>query len=134
MMMKTWLRRMVTAVMGVFVGLCSMLTLAPAGVAMATDGSVMMVLAADVETSILPDDWEIEDILKLVLNVVVYGLGVAAVLGVVIAGIMYMTARDNEAQMAAARKRLYEIAIGMIVWALMYGVLNWLIPGGLNLN
>ncbi len=87
-----------------------------------------------VDTSILPGDWDIEKILKLVLNVVVYGLGVAAVLGVVIAGIMYMTARDNEAQATAARKRLIEIAIGLVAWALMFSVLNWLIPGGLNIN
>ena len=51
-------------------------------------------MLADVETSILPGDWGIEDILNLVLNIIVYGLGVAAVLGVIIAGVMYMTARD----------------------------------------
>lgn len=87
----------------------------------------------DVETSILPSGWGVEDILKLVLNIVVYGLGAAAVLGVVIAGIMYMTARDNEAQVTKAKTRLYEVVIGLVAWALMYAVLNWLLPGGLNL-
>ena len=93
----------------------------------------LIVKLAGVDTSILPGNWGIEEILKLVLNVVVYGLGVAAVLGVVIAGIMYMTARDNETQATAARKRLIEIAIGLVAWAVMYGVLTWLIPGGLNI-
>ena len=73
-------------------------------------------------------------ILKLVLNIVVYGLGAAAVLGTVIAGIMYMTARDNESQVARAKTRLYEVVIGLVAWALMYAVLNWLLPGGLNLS
>lgn len=90
-------------------------------------------MLADVETSILPGDWGIEDILNLVLNIIVYGLGVAAVLGVIIAGVMYMTARDNEAQVARAKTRLYEVVIGLIAWALMYAVLRWLIPGGLAL-
>ena len=62
-----------------------------------------------------------------------YGLGVAAVLGVIIAGVMYMTARDNEAQVTRAKTRLYEVVIGLIAWALMYAVLRWLIPGGLAL-
>lgn len=85
-----------------------------------------------VETSVLPSDWGIDDILKLVLNIVVYGLGAAAVLGVVIAGILYMTARDNETQVATAKRRLYEIVIGLVAWAVMYAVLQWLLPGGLN--
>lgn len=86
------------------------------------------------KTSILPENWGISDILKLVLNIVVYGLGVAAVLGVIIAGILYMTARDNEAQVTKAKTRLFEVVIGLVAWAVMYAVLNWLIPGGLNLD
>lgn len=85
------------------------------------------------ETSILPNDWGIEDLLGLVLKVIVYGLGVAAVLGVVIAGVMYMTARDNEAQVTKAKTRLYEVVIGLIAWAVMFAVLNWLIPGSLDI-
>lgn len=86
-----------------------------------------------VETSVLPGDMSIEDILKLVLNILVYGLGAAAVLGVIIAGIMYMTARDNEAQVAKAKTRLFEVVIGLIAWAVMFAVLNWLVPGGVSL-
>lgn len=87
-----------------------------------------------VETSILPDDFDIDKILKLILNILVYGLGAAAVLGVIIAGIQYMTARDDVAQVARAKKRLIEIVIGLVAWALMFTVLNWLIPGGLTIS
>ena len=87
-----------------------------------------------VETSILPDTMDIQGILKLVLNILVYGLGAAAVLGVIIAGIQYMTARDDVAQVAKAKKRLIEIVIGLVAWALMFTVLNWLIPGGLSIS
>lgn len=68
-------------------------------------------------------------IVKLVARILIYGLGVAAVLGVVIAGIMYMTARDNEQQVAKAKMRLFEVVIGLIAWAVMFAVLNWLLPG-----
>lgn len=85
------------------------------------------------ETTILPNDMDIMGILKLVLNILVYGLGVAAVLGTVIAAIMYLTARDNEQQVAKAKTRLYEVVIGLVAWAVMWGLLQWLLPGGLQI-
>lgn len=87
-----------------------------------------------VETSILPSDMCIMEMLYLILKVMVYGLGVAATVGVVVAGIRYMTARDNEAQVANAKKMLLEIVIGLVAWALMWTVMNWLIPGGMSLT
>lgn len=67
-------------------------------------------------------------LLGLVVTVLLYGIGAAAVIGVVIAGILYLTARDNEAQMAKAKTRLVEVAIGLIAWALLFTLLQWLIP------
>ena len=87
-----------------------------------------------VETSILPEDFDIDKILKLILNILVYGMGAAAVFGVIIAGVQYMTARDDVAQVAKAKKRLIEIVIGLVAWALMFMVLNWLIPGGITIS
>lgn len=86
-----------------------------------------------VETSILPSSLGgkegIMELLKLVVKILFYGLGAAAVVGVVIAGIMYLTARDNEQQVTKAKTRLLEIVIGLVAWALMYTVLYFLIPG-----
>lgn len=67
-------------------------------------------------------------LLSLVVTVLLYGIGAAAVIGVVIAGILYLTARDNEAQMAKAKTRLVEVVIGLIAWALLFTLLQWLIP------
>lgn len=94
----------------------------------------MKTMAATVTTVILPDGADIEWILKLILNILVYGMGAAAVFGVVIAGIQYMTARDNPQQVAKAKTKLIEIIIGLIAWALMYTLLNWLIPGGITIS
>lgn len=81
-----------------------------------------------VETNILQDNG-IEGLLLLVVKILLYGLGAAAVIGVVVAGIMYLTARDSEAQVAKAKTRLVEVVIGLVAWAMLWTVLNWLIPG-----
>lgn len=94
---------------------------------------ILKILAAEqVKTNILPEGLDINGILKLVLNILVYGIGVAAVIGVVIAGIMYLTARDSEAQVAAAKKRLYEVVLGLVLWVAMWSLLRWLVPGGIS--
>lgn len=93
---------------------------------------LMMQLAA--RTSILPENMDIQGLLELIVKILVYGLGAAAVIGVIVAGILYLTARDNEQQVVVAKRRLYDVVIGLVAWALMWTVLNWLIPGAVSLN
>ncbi len=69
--------------------------------------------AASETTSILPANMCIMGLLLLILKIFVYGLGAAAIIGVTIAGIQYMTARDNQSQVAAAKKRLFDVTIGI---------------------
>lgn len=97
-------------------------------------GVMLWRIMADVETSILPGNMCIKELLFLVLKILVYGLGAAATIGVVIAGIQYLTARDNESQVSAAKTRLLNIVIGLVAWAVMWTVMNWLIPGGMTIN
>ena len=91
-----------------------------------------------VETSFISCDDVAEDgsalfrLLAIVLNVVTYGVGAAAVLGVVITGYQYITARDNNvAQVAKAKNRMLQIVIGLAIWIVFWGVLQFLLPGGL---
>lgn len=97
---------------------------------------LMILIAEGTQTNILDPNLDIDGLLKLILAVLVYGLGAAAVVGVIWAGILYLTARDNEQQVARAKMRLFEVAIGIAAWAEMFSVLNWLIPGfsGLGLG
>ena len=69
-------------------------------------------------------------ILNLVLQIFTYGVGIVGTLGIIISGIQYLTARDNESQLVKAKTRLFNIAIGLIAYAVMYAFLQWLIPGG----
>ncbi len=92
-----------------------------------------------VETSIIGggsycDDGEgsgVYQILNIILNVLLVGIGILGVLGIVISGIQYLTAADNEQQMATAKKRIVEVVIGLAIYAVMYVALQWLIPGGI---
>lgn len=86
---------------------------------------------ADAKTAILPSDWKIEDILNMVLAVVTTGVGIAAVGSIVFAGVMYITARDNAAQVSKAKTMIMNTIIGIIAYILMWAFLEWIIPGGI---
>lgn len=91
-------------------------------------------------TSILPPSWCTEDgagiagILNLVLNIMTAGMGILATIGLVISGIQWLTARDKEDQVVKAKSRIFNIVIGIMVWGIMWLVLQWLLPGGINLE
>ena len=103
--------------------------------------AILTAVAETVDTNIIgggevevSDGQGIYAILRLIVTILTYGLGVAATIGVVISGVMYLTAKDSPDKVAAAKKRLIEVVLGLVAWAMMAAVLNWLIPGGVNLN
>lgn len=58
------------------------------------------------------------------------GLGILAVFFLVISGIQYAAAQDNPQAVAGAKTRIYNVVIGIVIYAFMFGLLQWLIPGG----
>ncbi len=101
----------------------------------------MPVLAADddgcVETAILGEDGCVRDdgkgssvigVLELVVRIMSVGIGILAVGGIVFVGIQYLTAGGNEEQTRKAKRRLFEIVIGIVAYVLMIAIMNWLIP------
>jgi hypothetical protein len=88
-------------------------------------------------SSILPDWCDQENgggiwsILQLILTILTFGVGVAATVGLVIAGIQYLTARDNEDSVRKAKARIFNVVIGVVVWGVMWLALQWLLPGGI---
>lgn len=69
-------------------------------------------------------------ILAIVINILTYGVGIAATVGVVISGYQYMTSRDNPSAVAESKKRLVEIVIGLFAYSVLWGILQLLLPGG----
>lgn len=55
-------------------------------------------------------------------------VGVLAVIGIVYAGIKYLTAGGDVAKTTLAKKRITEIVIGLAVYMLIYAFLGWLLP------
>lgn len=70
----------------------------------------------------------VKEKLKLVidiLSIIVVAVGVMAITAV---GIIYLTAGPDVGKAVKARTRLIEIIIGLVVYALIYTILNFLIP------
>ena len=70
----------------------------------------------------------IKCVLSLVIDIMAVGVGVLGILGIVISGIQYITAGGNEQQTVKAKRRIFEVVIGLVVFALMWAVLRWLLP------
>ena len=84
----------------------------------------------DVKTSILPSEWNIWDILNYILVTMTAGVVIAAIGSVVVAGVLYSSAGSNSSQVQKAKTMITNTIIGVIAYAVMWAILEWLIPGG----
>lgn len=87
-----------------------------------------------IPTSVLTcaeSDNAIYDILILIINILTAGVGIAAVGGIVYASIIYATAMGSAEKVVKAKDMIINVIIGIVAYALMYALLNFIIPGGL---
>lgn len=70
-------------------------------------------------------------ILLLAINILTAGIGVVALGGIVYASIMYISSGGNPEQVKKAMGIISNIVIGVVAYAGMYALLNFLVPGGL---
>jgi hypothetical protein len=68
-------------------------------------------------------------VLLFVINILTAGIGVVAVAGIVYASIVYITAGGDANQTKKSMMIITNIVIGVVAYALMYALLNFLIPG-----
>ena len=71
----------------------------------------------------------IMDLLTTTVNIMSVGAAILAAVGIAFSGIQYISAGGSEEQVRKSKRRIFEIVIGMIVYALAYGLLAWLLPG-----
>lgn len=69
-------------------------------------------------------------LLKWVLTVMNALVGIAAVGGVIWAGILYTSAGDKMDQVKKSKTIIIDVVIGLMAYGLMYLALNWIVPGG----
>lgn len=67
-------------------------------------------------------------VVELVVDILSIVVGVAGVIGIVIVGIQYLTSTGNEEKTRKAKRRLFEIVIGIAAYAVGYAILKWLLP------
>ena len=72
----------------------------------------------------------LREVLWIIVDAVSIGIGILAVIGIVITGTQYLTSSGNELQATKAKRRLAEIIAGVILYVGMWSFLNWLLPGG----
>ena len=65
-----------------------------------------------------------------IVNILSVGIGIVGVIGISLFGLQVLTARDDPARLATAKKRFFQILLGLGVYLAMWTGLNWLLPGG----
>lgn len=69
-------------------------------------------------------------LLKLAVRILTGLVAVAAVASIIYAGVQYASAGDDSSKVKAAKDRMTQTVIGIILYMLMYVILEFLIPGG----
>ncbi|MDB5161999.1 MAG: hypothetical protein JWM52_507 [Candidatus Saccharibacteria bacterium] len=73
-------------------------------------------------------------ILLLAINILTAGVGIATLGGIIYASILYTSSGGSPEQTKKAMTIITNIVIGVVAYAGMYALLNFLIPGGLFAN
>jgi hypothetical protein len=103
------------------------------------DGSGSTTSCENLKTAIIKinckDDGTLQNngiwqLLLLVINILTAGVGVLAVGGIVYGAILYTTAEDKADQVKKATDIITNVIIGLVLFALMWAGLNFLVPGG----
>lgn len=77
------------------------------------------------------DGGAIFQIINTVIKIMTTGIGILAVLGIIISGITYLTAGGNTAKVQKAKNRVLEIVIGLAIYVALFAILEFLIPGNI---
>lgn len=86
-------------------------------------------IAGNNETS--TNSTELDSWLQTSINLLSAAVGLVVVASLIFAGIQYMTAGSNASQVAAAKGRIAMSILALILFIFAYGILQWLIPGGI---
>ena len=76
------------------------------------------------------DEKGMRHILLSIMDIMGVGIGILGVIGIMVAGIQYLAAAGDETKTIKARRRIAQIIIGIICYALLWSLAQWLLPGG----
>ena len=67
----------------------------------------------------------------LFINVLSATLGVVVTIVIITAGIQYSASGGDPQAIASAKKRIANALLALVLFAFMYGFLQWIVPGGI---
>lgn len=76
------------------------------------------------------EDNKLVDMLGNIVNFLSAGIGVVVVIMIIIGGIQYITAGDNPSAVTAAKQRIGNALLALVIFLFTFAFLQWLIPGG----
>lgn len=76
------------------------------------------------------DDCRILNRVRTFTRVLSAVVGVVVVIMIVAGGVQYSAARDNPQAVAAARQRIVNAVLALVIYLGMVSFLQWLVPGG----
>lgn len=68
-------------------------------------------------------------LLTIILNILLALMGIIAVAGVIYGSILYTSAQGNMQQIQQAKSIIRNVLIGLVLYVLLYAILQYLIPG-----
>ncbi|NTW61883.1 hypothetical protein HGB25_00485 [Candidatus Saccharibacteria bacterium] len=77
------------------------------------------------------EDSGIWGLLLVVINIFTVGIGVAAIGGVLYGAFVYTTSSGSPDKAKQAKVIIANTVVGLVVYALLYSFLNYIVPGGL---
>lgn len=81
-------------------------------------------------TSKDPKDTDVWKLLSLGVQLMTGGVIILAIVGIIYGSILYISAGPNQEQVKKAKGVFTNVVIGILAFAFMFAILQWLIPGG----
>ena len=66
------------------------------------------------------------NLLNTAIDIMSVAVGILGIIGITVFGVQYLTAGGNEQKVTKAKRRLFEVIIGLIVYAVLFSALRWL--------
>jgi glucan phosphoethanolaminetransferase (alkaline phosphatase superfamily) len=73
------------------------------------------------------DKTDANGVIKIIINTLLFLIGVVAVIVIIIAGIRYTTSGGNANSVSAAKNMLLYAVIGLVVAIFAFAIVNWIV-------
>ena len=70
---------------------------------------------------------DLTNLIKNVVNILLFIVGIAAVIMIIIGGLRYVTSSGDQSQVTAAKNTILYSVVGLVVAALAYAIVNFVV-------